>query len=109
MKALFAGLIVALMSAPALAGWGAIAYNSQSATWGEAHGHNCYADAVNAAMSACGAGCNLINWEQNSCIALADGPGVWGESHGYGDSSSATQAAENACGAGCSWRVWSCN
>jgi len=112
MKAIAAAVAFAVWVVPgaALAGWGAIAYNSATGAWGEAHGYGTQADAESAALGYCGGGCQIINYEENSCIALATGPGgAWGEGHGYSTSDEAIATALSYCGGGCSWRAWACN
>ena len=112
MKGISALILSAALLAPsaAFAGWGAIAYNSYSGANSESHGYASLAIAENAALNACGGGCRIINWEQNSCIAFATGPGGrWGEAHGYPNSGAAIAAALAYCGGGCAWREWACN
>ena len=114
MKSFISILLIALggslASSAAFAGWGAIAYSASTGHIGYSNGYDCYANAVNAAMSQCGySDCQVMNWEQNKCNAFATGNGGWGESNGYDDSNDAINSAVNACGAGCSWNVWICN
>ena len=106
---LFLLLSVSMTSNLALAGWGAIAYNSYTGTTSESHGYNSYGDAANSALYACGGGCAIMAWENNNCIALATGNGRWGEAHGYDNANDATAAAINQCGWGCEWREWACS
>lgn len=93
----------------AFAGWGAIAYNPATGALSEAHGYLNLGSAENAALGYCGAGCTIINWEHNSCIALAtNASGGWGEAHGYANKLAVTRAAVSFCGTGCVWREWAC-
>lgn len=95
---------VLLASASAFAGWGAIAYNPQTGQVAASQGYTFYSDAVNNALSACQntypyASCQLMNWENNECIALAAGGGRWGRAQGFAyDLYGAQNAALNACG-----------
>ena len=94
----------------AFAGFGAIAYNSTTGAWGESHGYPGRRSAEREALRTCGGGCSIVNWEENSCVALATGSsGAWGEGHGYSRRGRAERAAISACGAGCTTRVWACN
>jgi hypothetical protein len=105
--ALFAALVI---PTEAFAGWGAIAYNSSTGRNSEAHGYASLALAESVALKICGAGCRIINYEENSCIAFAtNARGAWGEGHGYANSNAAISAALSYCGAGCTWREWACN
>lgn len=97
MKGILAAVLF-LASAPAFAGWGAIACNLQDAQCRASQGYTFYSDAVNNALAACGPGCQLMNWENNECIAVAIGGGTFGRAQGFFDSYSADQAAVNACG-----------
>jgi hypothetical protein len=106
-SALFAALI---LPSTAFAGWGAIAYNSATGNASQAHGYPSRGAAERAALGACGGGCSIKNWEENSCIALAtNSSGRWGEAHGYSNHREAVRAALAACGANCRWREWACN
>ena len=110
MKKIILSLVLAFGMMPsAFAGWGATAYNASTGVASESHGYSCYDEAVAAALNACGGGCTIMNWEENSCVALATGNGGWGESHGYNNSNDAVNAAVSACGNGCAWQVWACN
>jgi hypothetical protein len=112
MKTIYGVTLLAVLALPsaAVAGCGAIAYNSTTGANSESHGYSSRAAAENAALNACGGGCTIINWEQNSCIALAtNSSGRWGEGHGYGSRAAAVNAAISACGRGCTWREWACN
>jgi hypothetical protein len=112
MKAISAIALCAALVFPtaAFAGWGAIAYNASTGRYSEWHGAGSLGLAESGALGACGAGCTIINYEENSCIALATGPGgVWGEGHGYANSNAAIAAALSYCGRGCGWREWACN
>ncbi len=112
MKAIAAAVAFVMWVVPgaAVAGWGAIAYNSANGDSSEADGYESLGAAKSAALGYCGGGCRIINWEQNSCIAFATGPGgVWGEGHGYSTSGAAISAAISYCGGGCGWREWACN
>lgn len=111
MKSLFAFIICLSFASSAFAGWGAIAYSPSTSTSAESHGYDCYVNAVNAALAACGySDCYIINWEENACNAFATGPnGAWGEAHGFADASSAINAALAYCGPWCGWRAWMCN
>jgi hypothetical protein len=105
--AVFAALVI---PTAAFAGWGAIAYNSGTGRNAEFHGAGSLAAAESGALRLCGAGCRIINYEENSCIAFAaNSRGVWGEAHGYANSSAAIGAALAYCGAGCAWQEWACN
>ena len=107
---ILAGLIAAsAYPALAFAGWGAIAYNSNTGRSAEAHGFNSYGYAVNEALALCGYGCSIINWEQNSCVAFATGFNRFGEAHGLPNANLAIQTALAECGNGCTWREWACN
>jgi len=111
MKVICCAALIAIVAFPgvSLAGWGAISYNSSTGASGEGHGYPSRAAAQNAALSACGGGCRIINWEQNTCIALATNSSrAWGEGHGYATQAAAVSAAISACGRGCSWREWAC-
>ncbi len=111
MKTVFgAALLCALVvSSAAFAGFGAIAYNAQTGASGESHGYGSLGAAEAAALGACGGGCSIMNWEENSCIALATGAlGRWGEAHGYSTRGQAVSVAISECGPGCSWREWAC-
>jgi hypothetical protein len=103
MKLLGAAVLSVSLMLPgaAFAGWGAIAYNKATGASSESHGYGSLAAAENSALAACGAGCQIMNWEENECIALATGPGSWGEAHGYPSGESAALAAIQACGANC--------
>lgn len=62
-------LVLSIASTPsAFAGWGAIACNNAtnacSASWGWAD----YGQAVNYALSLCGANCRMVKWEHNECV-----------------------------------------
>jgi hypothetical protein len=112
MKSLFLSLVLVLVAAlpqSAFAGFGAIAYNSYTGQSGESHGYMFYGDAINAALYACGGNCTIINWEQNSCIALAAGCGRYGEAHGMYSPAAASQTALYECGPGCTLQEWACN
>jgi hypothetical protein len=112
MKTIFgAALLVALMlPSAAFAGFGAIAYNSATGASSESHGYGSRAAAERAALNACGGGCSIMNWEENTCIALAtNASGRWGEAHGYPTRARAVAVALSECGAGCRWREWACN
>ena len=100
-----------LLPGTAFAGWGAIASNSSNGASSESHGYPSLRQAEHAALRACGGGCQIMNWENNTCIALAtNGSGAWGEAHGYANSDAAVSAAVSACGVfGCAWREWACN
>lgn len=103
-------LAALLLPSAAFAGFGAIAYNSATGASSESHGYPSRAAAERAALRACGGGCSIMNWEENSCIALAtNSSGRWGEGHGYSSRGRAVGAALAACGAGCRWREWACN
>jgi hypothetical protein len=105
--AVFAALV---FPTAAFAGWGAIAYNSSTGRYSEWHGAGSLGLAEGNALRACGAGCRIINYEENSCIAFANNSaGAWGEAHGYANSNAAIAAAISYCGAGCGWREWACN
>ena len=111
MKTIFSAALLAALVLPnaAFAGFGAIAYNSGTGAASEAHGYGSRAAAERAALNACGGGCSVMNWEENTCIALATGPsGRWGEAHGYSTSGQAISAAISQCGGGCRWREWAC-
>jgi hypothetical protein len=111
MKTLYASLLIATLAFPgsAFAGWGAIAFNSSTGGSAEAHGYASRAAAQSAALKACGGGCTIINWEQNTCIAVATNASRhWGEGHGYQTQSAAVSAALSACGSGCTWKEWAC-
>jgi Domain of unknown function (DUF4189) len=103
--------IVALglaLSPAAFASYGAIAYDSSANVARNGHGFYTQEDAENAALNACNtavlsvtttANCKVMNWEQNSCIALAaDGAGHWGRAQGMQDINSAINGAISACG-----------
>ena len=62
---------VAFMSSAASAGWGAIAYNSDTGASGQSHGYASEGAASSAALGFCGGGCRVVAIEENSCIALA--------------------------------------
>jgi hypothetical protein len=112
MKVIYGAVLCAVLALPsaALAGWGATAYNSDTGASGEAHGYGSRGAAERAALGACGGGCSIINWENNTCVALAtNSSGHWGESHGYPNRNAAVRAAVSACGAGCTWKEWACN
>lgn len=113
MKSLSVALLCAVVPAPGAAyagSWGAIAYNPVSGVATEAHGQPHLSTALNAALNACGAGCLLVTWEHNTCIAFAtDGRGGWGDAFNYPTYQAATAAAIKSCGDGCDWRVWACN
>jgi len=101
--------VVLVYSSAAFAGFGATALNASTGASGEAYGYPSQEAAINAALQACGAGCTMINWEENTCVALAtNGSGGWGEGHGYPTQAAAEQEALNACGAGCSVVEWAC-
>jgi len=112
MKAMSVIALIAALVLPsaAFAGWGAIAYNASTGRYSEWHGAGSLGLAESGALRACGAGCTIINYEENSCIALATGPGgAWGEGHGYANSNAAIAGALSYCGRGCGWREWACN
>jgi len=51
----------------------------------------------------------MINWEENTCVALAtNASGGWGEGHGFSTRAAAEQEALKECGAGCSVKEWAC-
>ena len=111
MKTIYGVALLAALVLPsaAFAGWGAIAYNSATGANSESHGYPSRWAAEAAALAACGGGCSIMNWEENSCIALATGSsGRWGEGHGYSTYRRAVRAALSACGRGCTWRQWAC-
>jgi hypothetical protein len=112
MKIIYASIVLAVLAFPgaALAGWGAIAYNSATGAMSEAHGYSGQNIAESVALKLCGAGCTIVNWEHNSCIALAtNSAGGWGEAHGYRGEAAVTSAAISFCGNNCTWREWACN
>jgi uncharacterized protein DUF4189 len=112
MKSIFVAVLgsAVVFSSAAFAGWGATALNESTGASGESHGYPNRGAAIGAAIRACGAGCRMINWEHNSCVALAtNGSGRWGESHGLSDRGSAQRRALAACGAGCTIKEWACN
>jgi len=98
------------VSSPAFAGFGAIAYNSATGASSEAHGYSSRAEAEEAALRACGGGCTIMNWEENSCIALAtNSSGAWGEGHGYATQAEAVNEAISVCGGpNCTDKEWAC-
>ena len=112
MKRISALVLCAALLAPgaAFAGWGAIAYNQNTGASSESHGYGSLWAAERAALGACGGGCRIMNWEHNTCIALAtNGAGAWGEAHGYPNGDAAIAAAVGYCGRpGCAWREWAC-
>ena len=112
MKAIYGLMVLATLVFPSasFAGWGAIAYNSSTGASGESHGYGSQAEAENAALNFCGGGCSIINWEENSCIAMAaNSARRWGEGHGYATKDEAVNAALAACNAGCSLIEWACH
>ena len=112
MKAIYVAVLgsALVFSSAAFAGWGATALNSSTGAYGESHGYGNRGAAIGAAIRVCGAGCRMINWEHNSCVALAtNASGGWGEGHGFSSRGAAERRALAACGAGCSIKVWACN
>ena len=112
MKIIYAVTFFAALAMPgaAFAGFGAIAYNPATSASSEAHGYPSQAAAEQAALGACAGACQIVNWEENTCNALALGPGgTWGEGHGYPDQNAALAAALSTCGADCKWQEWTCN
>ena len=105
----FAVIFALILPQAALANFGAIAYNSYNGRSSQSHGYAFYQDAINTALYACGPGCTIVNWEQNSCIALAAGYGRLGEAHGFYDANQAANAALYQCGPGCGVVEWACN
>jgi Domain of unknown function (DUF4189) len=111
MKIIHAVVVFAALAFPsaAFAGWGAIAYNSATGAMSEAHGYSSQYTAESVALKLCGAGCTIVNWEHNSCIALAtNSAGGWGEAHGYSSEAAVRAAAISFCGNNCIWREWAC-
>ncbi|MGD0027120.1 MAG: DUF4189 domain-containing protein [Xanthobacteraceae bacterium] len=112
MKVIYAVIVFAALVLPsaAFAGWGAIAYNSATGASSEAHGYSSRAAAQRAALRACAGRCRIMNWEENSCIALATNSSRgWGEGHGYATQAAAIGAAISACSGNCTWKEWACN
>ena len=101
-----------LLPVTAFAGYGAIAYNPQTGQVVRSEGYMDLYTAEQTALDACQnvppyEPCQIMNWENNQCIALVAVPGVpseWARSQGNGfegsgfvDPYSADQAALNAC------------
>jgi hypothetical protein len=91
------------------ASYGAIAYNMGSGAYAPSHGRPSRADAEAAALSSCGAGCKIMNWESDSCIALAGNSSRdWAVSDPYSSEGSAERAAISSCGQTCKVLTWAC-
>jgi hypothetical protein len=111
MKIICTTVVFAALAFPCecFAGWGAIAYNSTTGAMSEAHGYASRNIAEGVALKLCGAGCVIMNWEHNTCVALAtNSSGGWGEAHGYPNKTAVTNAAISLCGGNCIWREWAC-